>query len=172
MSERGERIADTARRYVGCSLNHRVMELATLVAASHLDNPYEVVELRTNCATFTRGVMDSCGVVHDRLGRPYEVGKAVSDVLAIADRHGARDRFRGQPLKRGTILHYVTPGETNDHVECCLLEEAGPDVGWNKLHCGGGRKDNAITEQRSDIRWSSGRMLCHVIDPDLLLEPV
>lgn len=167
----GDRIAELARSYVGCSIDHRVMDLALLVATAPDDNPYEVVDLKTNCGTFTRGVLDKAGVVHDILERRYEIGHAVSDVLTIGDRLGAKDRFRGQPLLRGTILHYATPGENDDHLECCLLEDAGNDVGWCKLHCGAGRPRNAVTQERSDIRWSRGRPLRNVLDPGLLLEP-
>ncbi len=171
MSERGDLIAATSRRYVGCSLSRRRGELAELVSCS-VDDPERVVAIKTNCGMFARGVFAACGVVHQRLSEPYRIGMAVADVLEIARRYGALFEFRGQSLKRGAVLHYATPGANNDHVECCLLEPAGDEWGWVKPHCGGGRANNAITEEISDVRRSWGRPLLHFVDPDLLLEPI
>lgn len=172
MSERGDLIAETARSFVGCSLKKRREELALLTSCG-VDDPARVVQIKTNCAMFARGVMKRVGVVHPILEAPYRDQRAVSDVLEIAKRHGALEPFReGTPIKRGSILHYSTPGMNNDHIECATLEDASEELGWSVRHCGGGRADNAITEARTDIRWSSGRRLQHVIDPDLLLEPV
>jgi hypothetical protein len=172
----GDRIAGTAEAYVGCSLKHRRSELGKLVACG-VDDPEKLVAYKTNCATFVRGIMHECGVVHRRIQEPYRIGMAVADVLEIAGRHGALAKWSGQRLKRGAILYYATPekpgkpARNDDHVEV-LLEDAGTDVGWTKRHCGGGRPENAITEQRSDIRLSSGRPLLQVIDPDMLLEAI
>lgn len=166
----GERIARVARSYVGCSLTNRRSELAALVATSKEDDPAEVVRIRTNCGMFARGVMAKCGVVHPLLEQRYRIGYAVSDVLEVADRHVALHDWAGEALPLGAILHYATRGLNNDHVECCLLADAGPDTGWSQPHCGAGRPENAVTEATSDVRRSSGRPLIHWIDPVLLLE--
>lgn len=172
MSKAGDRIAELARHYVGCSLTNRRGELAELVACE-VDDPGVMVGIKTNCATFVRGLMCAEGVVHERLEKPYVVGMAMTDVLEVAKRFGALSKFAGQPLKRGSILHYAHPGTNDDHVEV-LLEDASADLGWRKSHCGGGRAGNAISEEVTDVRSSGAtrRPLLHVIDPDLLLEAI
>lgn len=167
----GDRIAECAEHFIGCSLLNRRSELAALVATSPHDDPDQTVRIVTNCAVFARGVMARCGVVHPVLEKRYRIGYAVSDVREIASRHGALETFRGQPLKRGTFLRYVSPGKTNDHIEL-LLEDVDGAPSWVASHCGGGRDENAITRERSDIRWSWGRPLVEIVDPDLLMEAI
>lgn len=164
--QRGETVAAMAERFVGCSLDIRTDELAELVAGGD-DDPRLAVQIKTNCATFARGIIEACGVYHVRLDRPYRIGAAVADVLEVARSRGALAPFKGQPLKRGTILHYATPGANNDHVEF-LLADAGP-ANWVAPTCGGGRARNAVTRKPAyDVR-RDPRPLQHVIDPVALL---
>lgn len=178
-TDAGERLAELAESFVGCSLYKHKDELAALVTTCTEDKPGEYVRdnpavqvaIRTNCAMFVRGLMKRLGVHHPLLEQPYRNGMAVGDVRAVAMRHGALFPFEGQDIPRGSILRYNTAGKNNDHVEV-LLEDAGADHGWVHLHCGGGRTDNAITQEKNDIRWSWGRPLVEVVDPGLLLEPI
>lgn len=165
---RGDLVASVAFEFVGCSLVSRREELAKLVACG-IDNPSQVVQIKSNCAMFARGVMRRCGVIHPILEAKYRIGRAVSDVLEIARQFEAIEEFEGQYIKKGTILHYATAGKNDDHIECCTQQDASDTLGWVVRHCGGGRPNNAITELTSDIRTNAGRPLIHVIDPDLLL---
>jgi hypothetical protein len=168
---RGETIARMAEAYVGCSLSERTAELAELVAGGD-DDPAQAVRVRTNCATFARGIMEACGVYHDALDRPYELGAAVADVLDIARsrRALAPNVTRWATLPRGSLLHYGVAGRNVDHIEF-LLGDATLENGFVAPTCGGGRPNNAITRMDPhDVRRTpSGNPLAHVVHPVPLL---
>lgn len=166
MPNPGDTFADLVKKYEGCSLSCRRDELADLVCRG-VDNPKQAVQIKTNCAMFTLGILKEAGVEHDLLNQPYKSGMAVAWVLQIARDLKALKKYSSSEMpKKGSILHYYTPGSNNNHVEW-LLED--PDTKWCAEHGGGGRADNAITCGSGDIRWNAGRALREWIDPDLLL---
>lgn len=167
MTPQQDLICSNVRQYVGCSLHSERERLGQLIARG-VDDPEKVVTVATNCAMFALGVMWLSGVDHELLTRPYRIGMAVSWVDQIGRDLGIRAAFAGQPLRAGMLLHYSTPGKSNDHVEW-LLEDP---VDGEAIHAGGGRPDNAITSAHGVILCSSGRPLRWVYDVPSALERV
>src|SRR6188768_1708134 len=165
----GQKLARIVRHYVGCSLSNRVDELGALVARG-VDEPKAVVGIKTNCGTFSLGVLAQAGAAHALLDRKYVNGMAIAWLLEIGRDLGALVAVPNpMPLSvkppLGALLHYGTPGKNNDHVEW-LLSEVAPsgaaDTG------GGGRANNAITSGRGVVAWNNGRPLLHYLDPNKL----
>jgi hypothetical protein len=166
MTPNQQRVVDTVREYVGCSLLYRRDELAALICFPG-DDPRQEVQIKTNCAMFTLGVWRVCGVQHPLLKGKYKSGMAVAWVLQIAsDLDALRHAKPGDILPPGASLHYATKGKNNDHVEFCL---SAPDARGNIQHAGGGRTNNAISAGVGFINWNYGRPLQHWVDPSMLL---
>lgn len=167
-SMRGTVLAEMAERFEGCSLSARTSDLADLVAGGD-DDPGQIVRVKTNCATFVRGLLESVGVYHEVLDKKYVIGQAVADVRRIASRHDALFDFRGQDLPRGTLLHYWTPGRNDSHLEV-LLGDVSAETGWVAETIGGGKPDNAVLRSEPyDVRSRAERPLSEVVDPVRLL---
>jgi hypothetical protein len=166
----GQKLARIVRHYVGCSLSARADELGALVARG-VDDPEDVVVIKTNCGTSALGVMAEAGVNHALLDRKYVSGAAIGWVLQIARELGALVTLPtpgvigARKPPPGALLHYATPGKNNDHVEW-LLSEIAPSGAADTA--GGGRANNAITAVRQVIAWNNGRPLLHWVDPDKL----
>jgi hypothetical protein len=165
----GQKLARIVRQYVGCSLSNRADELGRLVARG-VDDPKQVVGIKTNCAISALGVMAEAGVKHPLLTRKYVSGMAIAWVLQIGRDLGALVTipsplpFTVEP-PLGALLHYGKPGTNNDHVEW-LLSEVAPSGAADTA--GGGRANNAITSGRYVITRNNGRPLLHYIDPNKL----
>lgn len=173
----GEHCARIVRALDGVSLVHDRAKLEALFLANESQERAALVaSMQTNCGTSMRAIMALAGVLPEDhlITDPYAVGMAVSWVLQAASERGAlipgnvnqRSYIpcaRWTELGPGWALHYGTPGHNDDHLEWCL---AVPNAHGYAVHGGGGRSQNAITvEPSSDIRWSRGRPLQHVIDP-------
>jgi hypothetical protein len=162
---RRDRLARIVRFYVGGSLSNRRDELGALVARG-VDDPTAVVSIKTNCATFSLGVLaaafgsvDAARQAHGLLATPYQNGMAFVWLMEIATAWGAWVKAApGQIVPVGACMHYGTPGLNNDHAEWMLVE---PDT-----HGGGGRTDNAVTLGQSDPHTNLGRPLLQWIDPE------
>jgi hypothetical protein len=162
---RGDRLARIVRFYVGSSLSNRRDELGALVARG-VDDPTAVVSIKTNCATFSLGVLaaafgsvDAARQAHALLATPYQNGMAFVWLMEIAASWGAWVKAApGQIVPVGACMHYGTPGLNNDHAEWMLAE---PDA-----HGGGGRTDNAVTLGQSDPHTNLGRPLLQWLDPE------
>lgn len=161
----GDRIARIVRFYVGSSLFNRRDDLGALVARG-VDDPTEVVGIKTNCATFSLGVLaaafgsvDAARGAHPLLATPYKNGMAFAWLTEIANAWGAWVKpVPGQIVPVGACMHYGTSGLNNDHAEWMLAE---PDT-----HGGGGRTDNAVTLGQSDPHTNLGRPLLQWLDPE------
>jgi GH24 family phage-related lysozyme (muramidase) len=163
-----DKIVGLVRCYIGCSLIDRRADLGHLVSRG-IDNPERVVPISTNCATTALGIMVLAGVQHPLLKQPYELGKAVEWVVQVGNDLGAIVKCTGPFGARpqlGSLLRYNTSGKNDDHFEWLLgpINEAGVAD-----HAGGGRPNNAISEEHSNIWTNNGRPLIEWIDPDRLL---
>ena len=163
----GDKLIRTIKKYVGCSLSNRRDELGKLVARG-VDHPEAVVTISTNCATTALGVMAEAGVKHPLLSKPYVNGMAVTWVRQIGIDTGALVKYTGpngpQP-KPGSLLRYNTAGTNNDHVEWLL---APIDAKGEADHAGGGRSNNAVTQDHGNVLTSWNRPLVEFLDPDKL----
>lgn len=168
----GQHIARIVRGVAGVSLVHEPGKLAELFEINEPDaeTARRVSTYSTNCGTSMRCIMALAGCDHPLITRPYTVQMAVAWVLTAAREKGALVQpSRWPDAGPGWGAHYGTPGHNDDHVEW-ILER--PDSQGAALHGGGGRARNAITlAGPNSIRWSSGRPLRALIDPDLLLRP-
>lgn len=155
-----QELVDLVRSYVGCSLKNRADELGELVACG-VDDPKKIVGIKTNCATFSRGIMKKAGIVHPILEKPYVIGHAISDLIQIGTDLGIIHKWDGKTLPTlGSCMLYHSNG--NDwHAEWLLSEPNSHNVA---LHGGGGRADNAITESISLVTWNCGRSLHQWLD--------
>lgn len=163
----GEKLSRTIKKYVGCSLLNRRDELGKLVARG-VDKPEAVVTISTNCATTALGVMAEAGVKHPLLAKAYVSGMAVAWVRQIGLDTGALVKYTGptgpQP-KVGSLLRYNTAGTNNDHVEWLL---SPIDAKGEADHAGGGRSNNAVTQDHGNVLSSWNRPLVEFWDPDKL----
>jgi hypothetical protein len=164
----GSRIVRIAQSYVGCALhdpvhptlpNKRLDELAALIGRGVDDE--SVVSIKTNCAMFALGVLRAAGVVHPRLSQKYVDGMAFAWLIEIGNSFNAWRPGESGPLSVGAILHYAVQGENDDHAEV-YVSASGP------MHCGGGRADNAITQETGPVTLSLGRPISQWLDPDAL----
>jgi hypothetical protein len=161
-------IVEFVKSYVGDSLLHNKEDLALLVSRQ-VDDPNQVVQIKTNCGMFALGVWCAVGVQHPLLHTKYKSGMAIAWVRQIAiAKKALRTYPKDGPPVAGALLHYYTPGTNNNHVEF-LLEN--PNDKHVALHGGGGRENNAITSGTSDITWSyqQSRKLQEWVDPVALL---
>jgi hypothetical protein len=162
---RGARLARIVSFYVGCSLSNRRAELGALVARG-VDEAERVVGIKTNCATFSLGVLAAAfgsvaaaRAAHPLLATPYRSGQAFVWLMKIGNDWGAWTKPRpGLSLPAGACMHYGTAGTNDDHAEWMLDPP--------QRHGGGGRPNNAVTSGQSDPRWNAGRPLIAWIDPE------
>lgn len=156
------------KSYIGDSLLHNKDDLALLVSRQ-VDDPNQIVQIKTNCGMFALGVWWLVGVQHPLLQSKYKNGMAIAWIRQIAIAKKALRSYPkdGKPVA-GALLHYYTPGQNNNHVEFLLSD---PDEKMNAEHAGGGRENNAITSLSGDISWSyqKSRKLMEWIDPVALL---
>jgi hypothetical protein len=165
-------ICGTVKQYIGCSTLERCNELAEFCARG-VDVP-EHVRLWmsspnfSNCAFFALAVWKAVGVKHDVLSTPYKTQMAMAWVIQIGHDLDAVKKYPrdGLPVA-GALMMYFTPGKNNHHVEFALTDATRFGVAD---HAGGGRPHCAITEGRSNIRWSNERPLQYWFDPELLLD--
>lgn len=172
----GAHIARIVRGVAGCSLDHDADKLAALFMVNEPDaaTAKRVSTYATNCGTSMRQVYALAGCDHVLIRCPYKIGAAVSWVLTAARAKGALlPPSRWREAGPGWGLWYGTPAakgkspRNDDHMEWCL---AVPDEHGVALHGGGGRAKNAITlAGPNDIRWSSGRPLRGLIDPERMM---
>ena len=165
----GAHVARIVRALDGLSLVSHADKLAELFG---VNEPSEArarlaSQIRTNCATIMRCVWALAGCTDVLIVEPYQSGLAVAWDLQAARELGAlRPASEWESLGPGWGLHYASVGQNNDHVEFCLTS---PDGFGNAEHGGGGRAQNAITIERGYVRWSLGRPLVHIIDPDRMV---
>lgn len=169
---KGERLARIVRSFDGCSLSNRRQELGELVARG-VDSADEVVAIRTNCGTFSLGILasacattsvDEARAAHPLLATPYVTGMAFAWLETIGRSWGAwRAAKPGDIVPVGALMHYGIVGRTVDHAEWLLSE---PDE-----HGGGGRTNNAVSIGHGDPHWSLGRPLLEWMDPELMPIP-
>jgi hypothetical protein len=161
-------IIEIVNSYIGDSLVNKKDDLAELIARG-VDDPAQIVMVKTNCAVFALGVWCLVGVQHDLLKIKYQNGMAIVWVRKIAQAKGALRTYKkdGLPIA-GSLMHYYTPNRNDNHVEF-LLED--PNDKHFALHAGGGRDKNEIGSGTSDITWSwqPSRKLQEWIDPVALL---
>jgi hypothetical protein len=148
--------------FVGASLHTHPELLTALAAIDDPENPAKWAALKTNCATTMRWILALIGCPSRFVTQHDTIGTSLTWDIQAAQELGAL--LPATPanvalLDVGWGLHYGTPGSNNDHMEWC-----GPGTGFVRDHAGGGREDNAITLDHSDVRWSVGRPLLHVID--------
>lgn len=164
----GDKIIRLVKSYDGISLKHGRDRLGKLVARG-VDQPEDVVSVRTNCGMFALGIWAELGVSSPILNRRYVIGAAITWCVQIGIERGALVKYTeaGLKPKRGALLHYKTPGQNDDHVEFLLSDI---DAHWNAVHGGGGRADNAIAVSKAPgvVLWNNGRKLFQFWDPDKL----
>lgn len=154
------------KKYVGCSIHVRSDELGNLVARE-VDDPEQVVLIKTNCGMFSLGIMYEAGVQHDLLWSKYKSGMAIAWLRTIGKDLKALQKYSKTNVpKPGSLLHYYTTGKNNNHVEWLLSDIDDQGCAY---HGGGGRTDNAITSSFGNVLWNYGRPLREWWDPDLLL---
>ena len=161
----GQHVARIVRALVGVSLVHDHDKLVDLFRVNERDDRAAIVaSMRTNCGTFMREVWALAGCDESLILCPYVVGMAVSWDLEAARRLGALVQgSEWRQIREGWGLWYQTGDHNDSHMEFSL---GAPDEHGVCDHAGGGRPDNAITLTRGDIRWSCGRPLRAIIDPD------
>lgn len=162
-----QQVVELVQFYNGCSLKKRKDELSKLIARD-VDNPEQIVEVKTNCALFAMAILYTIGFEHPILKQKYKIGMAVANVRQIGfDTKSLLKYNHNVLLKAGDILHYMTPpGTKNDsHIEFCLEDQK---LDTFLTHGGAGRPDNAITIVKSDVKWSVGRPLVEVISLEIL----
>lgn len=161
-----ENIIELVKSYIGDSLLNNKEDLALLVSRQ-VDDPNQVVGIKTNCGLFALGIWYAVGVQHDLLKTKYVSGQAIAWVRKIAlAKNALRTYAKDGPPVAGALMHYYTPGTNNNHVEF-LLEN--PNEKHVALHAGAGRKNNAVTSDTGDIRFNVGRSLQEWVDPLALL---
>ena len=161
-----ENIVEIVNGYLGDSLLHNKDDLAELVARG-VDDPNQIVQVKTNCAVFTLGVWWFVGVQHDLLNKKYVSGQAIAWARKIAtDKNALRTYPKDGPPVAGAAMHYYTPGKNDNHIEHLL---SAPDENMNALHGGAGRNNNAVTSETGDIRTNYYRQLHEWVDPVALL---
>ena len=165
----GRHIARIVRGLQGISLTHERERLEALFLANETaERAALVASMRTNCATTAIAVICLAGAPPElrRLLSPRQIG----DAMTVLREDCSRARLPGsqwQRLRPGWLMAYWSGNGNNAHVEWCLQE---PDAQGVAFHGGGGRSDNAITIDRGDIRWSWGRPLQEIYDPELLAD--
>jgi hypothetical protein len=154
------------QKYVGCSISLRKDELGALVCRG-VDDPDQSVQIKTNCGMFSLGIMYEAGVQHDLLRRKYVSGMAIAWLRAIGKDLKALQKYNknNKPIA-GSLLHYYTAGNNDNHVEWLLSDI--DDQGCAE-HGGGGRTNNAITTGSGNVLWNYGRPLQEWWDPNMLL---
>ncbi len=162
-------LVELVSSFIGCSLDNRCDELGELVARG-VDDPEQIVRVRTNCGMFALGIWHRLGVPHELLSEPYVNERAITWLVTIANDFGAvRYPKRDGAPAVGSLMHYWTregAKTLNHHVEFCL---SAPDANWNAKHAGGGRSKNAISASVSDVRWGATGPLQAWYDIDELL---
>lgn len=161
----GHHIVRLVQGCAGISLKHEPQRLADLFRCNEEEGRAALIAgFRTNCATIVREFLCLAGCDHHLVICPYVVEMAMRWVLQAAADRGAllsvHDARRAIP---GHILWYGTPGTNNDHLEICC---SNVDQFGFATHAGGGRTDNAITVEYSDVLYSHGRPLRGMIDPE------
>lgn len=152
------RICRIVRSYAGCSLSHDRERLAALVGRGVDDA--SVVTWRTNCLTFSLGVLAAAGCPDLVLRKPLRNGREGEVIAAIAEAHGGwLDPQKEGPPVPGSLIWYEIAGENDDHYEWEL------DGGE---HGGGGRTDNEITIERGPVTLSLGRPIRGWLHPEQL----
>lgn len=161
-----ENIVEIVKSYIGSSLIHNREDLALLIARG-VDDPNQVVEIKTNCGMSCLGFWWLAGVQHELLKKKYVNGQAIAWIRKIAiDKKALRKYPEDGPPIAGAALHYYTLGKNDNHIEILL---SNPDGKFIALHGGGGRPNNAITSSISDIRTNYYRGLKEWVDPVALL---
>lgn len=174
----GQYLARLARPYAGCSLTVRRDELAQLVSRGGVDDPAQMVQASTNCATFLLGLLWLAGcrlpcVARRYLGGPPDaMGRLVYE---LGKNRGAYVPWKpGNPAPPlGAILHWAIPGTNDDHVGLCESEQAAVlGVGGSLIFVDSGVTEeaggagNSVNMGHHDARWLSwGRPLQGYIDP-------
>jgi len=168
----GDHIARIVRAMVGVSFDRDRQRLEELFLANEptMAEAKATALRETNCATTMRAIYALAGCDHPLVTCPYPPNShAVMSWIFIAVRE-KRALFAAQSWRSagaGWGLHYATPGKNDDHVEW-LLEKPSED--GTARHAGGGKQRNAILAGGPDnIRWSLGRPLVYVIDPEMML---
>jgi len=153
-------IATIVGHFVGCSLDNRKDELAQLVARG-VDDPNQIVQVATNCGTFSLGILWKLGIKHPILEKKYVSGMAIADLITIGHDLKCMHAFDGKTFPtQGCLILYHMNG--NDyHAEWFLTD---PDDKHVAIHAGGGRSRNAVTASTSDIRWNVGRQIWQWLD--------
>ena len=167
-----DRICRIVRGVVGLSLDNEPNRLADLflVTEPSRQSAVSASTLATNCGTTMRAIYALCGCDHPLVTCPIRIGMALSWVLTAArEKNALVPASSWRNAGPGWGLHYATSGRNDDHVEW-LMER--PNANGVALHAGGGKPRNAITwAGPNDIRWSTGRPLVALIDPDKMLAP-
>jgi hypothetical protein len=132
----------------------------------------EIATYKTNCATFMRVVYAMAGCRHPLITCPYTMGQAVTWILEVATKRRALHYMQTlkmwwSQIEEGWGLYYEEAKTNNNHLEFAL---GSPGEDAQCEHGGGGRSFNAITVDRGDIRWSTGKPLVAIIDPVLMCD--
>ena len=168
-----EHIARIFRAFHGCSVKNDPERLYALFYVNEptQERAIQVAEAKTNCATTARCVVCLAGSKLDKFTRPYQLEAAVSWLIEAGAEVDANIDLKKYPdawerIGPGDLLLYHGGGN-NWHVEIALSEV---DIATGIAdHAGGGKKDNGILIDRSDIRSSAGRPLVLIIRGDRLL---
>lgn len=165
-----DKIISTVRSYAGVSLDCQ-RELLGQLVARNVDDPKRVVTIATNCATTALGFFHLFGIQHHLLSAPYVSGMAVAWLFTIGRDLGIFSSYQGDSslLVPGMLLHYATPGKSNDHAEWLLGEL---DEKKEADHGGGGRARNAITVGHGPVLTSSMRPLRHYWNVPAAIEAI
>ena len=101
-------------------------------------------------------------VNHALVNTPYHIGMAIHWIVEIAtDLAAVKSPHADGPPTPGSLCHYYTHGNNNDHVEFVLSTVEDDGQHWIADHAGGGRAMCGISKARSDVLWSAGRPLQH-----------
>lgn len=168
----GERCARVVRELAGVSLSVSRSRLVQLVGGAETTpaQALAVTTWRTNCASFSLGVLRAVGCPHPLLAHPLLIGAAFSWLVKVGDDFGAwRVPAPGAAIPVGACLWYAITGTNDDHAEWVL---SLPDAAGLVEHGGGGRPDNAITVGKGDIHTSWGRPIHRWLDTSALQIPV
>ena len=170
----GHHLARIVRSVVGLSLVNNRQRLEELFLANEptMEAARNAAALKTNCGTSMRAIYALAGCDHPLVTCPMPPtgGTAITWLLIAAREKGALVTAKSwEKSGPGWGMHYATAGKTDDHVEW-LLDSPGPT--GLAIHAGGGKPNNEIVMRGpDDIRWSTGRPLVHMFDPEPMLRP-
>jgi len=146
--------------FEGFSLDSHADELRKFLSRG-VDDPASIIDKHvSDCGLFALAVWNAVGVNDLRLRERYQIGMAISWLIDIAAlQHAVRHVLTDGVPTVGALLHWQTPGKTDDHVSFLTKPITKSRGKWLGECIGGGGSDCAINAAEGNMLWSWGRPL-------------